>query len=95
MEGQKRVETQRSVCLRCLLVVRASTLASDSSGGTNIDTLDVGEVEVTEEVLGLLVHRDLDHIELGELGDDVVLPLTLLLLELEGDATDGSSVVCD
>ena len=29
-------------------------------------------------------------VESGDLGDVVVLPLTLLLLELEGDAADGA-----
>jgi hypothetical protein len=43
---------------------------------------------VAEQVLGLLVDGDFDHIEFGVLGDNVVFPLTLLFLELEGNAAD-------
>lgn len=51
-----------------------------------------------EKVLGLLV--DIEHAALGvlgevesrDLGDVLVLALTLLLLKLEGDTTDGATL---
>lgn len=50
-----------------------------------------------EEVLGLGVDLELARLVLGvvegrDLGDVLVLSLTLLFLELEGDATDGTTL---
>lgn len=51
-----------------------------------------------EEVLGLGVDvelaalRVLGEVERGDLGDVLVLALTLLLLELEGDTADGTTL---
>jgi hypothetical protein len=54
--------------------------------------------EVLEEVLGLSVHvelatlRVLGEVEGRDFGDVLILALTLLLLELEGDTTDGTAL---
>lgn len=54
--------------------------------------------EVLEQVLGLAVDvqlavlRVLGEVQSGDLGDVLVLALTLLLLKLEGDATDGATL---
>jgi hypothetical protein len=51
--------------------------------------------EVLEQVLGLVVDvqlASLGEVESGDLGDELVLALTLLFLKLEGDTTDGSSL---
>lgn len=54
--------------------------------------------EVLEQVLGLAVDvqlavlRVLGEVQGGDLGDVLVLALTLLLLKLEGDATDGATL---
>jgi hypothetical protein len=50
---------------------------------------------VLEQVLGLVVDiqlASLGEVESGNLGDELVLALTLLLLKLEGDTTDGSTL---
>jgi len=52
---------------------------------------------VLEQVLSLVVDVELAAVGLGEvegrdLGHVLILALTLLLLELEGDTTDGSSL---
>jgi hypothetical protein len=54
--------------------------------------------EGLEEVLGLLVDIEstrlgvLGEVESGDLGDVLVLALTLLFLELEGDTADGATL---
>ena len=54
--------------------------------------------EGLEEVLGLLVDIEstrlgvLGEVESGDLGDVLVLSLTLLFLELEGNTTDGTTL---
>jgi len=51
--------------------------------------------KVLEQVLGLVVDiqlASLGEVESGNLGDELVLALTLLLLKLEGDTTDGSTL---
>ena len=54
--------------------------------------------EGLEEVLGLLVDIEstrlgvLGEVESGDLGDVLVLALTLLFLELEGDTADGTTL---
>jgi hypothetical protein len=54
--------------------------------------------EALEEVLGLLVDVEstrlgvLGEVESGDLGDVLVLALTLLLLKLEGDTADGTTL---
>jgi len=63
-------------------------------------TLVIGKTyaEVLEEVLGLGVDIELaslgvlGEVESGDLGDVLILALTLLLLELEGDAADGATL---
>lgn len=59
--------------------------------------LEVVEAEGLEEVLGVgvdieLAGLGLGDIESGDLGDVLVLALTLLLLELEGDTADGATL---
>lgn len=54
--------------------------------------------EVLQQILGLDVDVELaalgvlGEVEGGDLGDVLILALTLLLLELEGDTADGSSL---
>ena len=54
--------------------------------------------EVLQQVLGLDIDVELaalgvlGEVEGGDLGDVLILALTLLLLELEGDATDGAAL---
>jgi hypothetical protein len=54
--------------------------------------------EALEEVLGLLVDVEsarlavLGEVEGGDLGDVLILALTLLFLELEGDTADGTTL---
>jgi hypothetical protein len=50
--------------------------------------------QVLQQVLGVGIDLKtvLVGVESGDLGDVLVLPLTLLLLELEGDTTDGSTL---
>jgi hypothetical protein len=54
--------------------------------------------EALEEVLGLLVDVEsarlavLGEVESRDLGDVLILALTLLFLELEGDTTDGTTL---
>jgi hypothetical protein len=54
--------------------------------------------EALEEVLGLLVDVEsarlavLGEVESGDLGDVLILALTLLFLELEGDTADGTTL---
>lgn len=54
--------------------------------------------EGLEEVLGLLVDIErtrlavLGEVEGGDLGDVLILALTLLFLELEGDTADGTTL---
>ena len=54
--------------------------------------------EVLEEVLGLAIDvelaalRVLGEVEGGDLGDELILALTLLFLELEGDSTDWTTL---
>lgn len=73
-----------------LLVSTALGSSGGSCGRGYNNSWDVGEVEVAEQVLGLLVDGDFDDVEFGVLGHDVIFPLTLLFLELEGNATDGT-----
>jgi len=64
----------------------------DDVGGDGV------EAEGLEEVLGLLVDIEstrlgvLGEVESGDLGDVLVLALTLLFLELERDAADGTTL---
>ena len=74
-----------------LLVVSTLATSTTSRGSgrrRDNDAWEVGEVEVTEEVLSLLVDGDLGNIKLGVFGDNVVFSLTLLFLQLERNATD-------
>lgn len=54
--------------------------------------------QALEQVLGLLVDVEstrlavLGEVEGGDLGDVLILALTLLFLELEGDTTDGTTL---
>lgn len=63
-----------------------------------VDFADRGDktyAKVLEQVLGLVVDvqlASLGEVESGNLGDELVLALTLLLLKLEGDTTDGSTL---
>lgn len=62
----------------------------------NID-LHVLEAQALQEILGLGINVQLAALELadvegGDLGDVLVLALTLLLLELEGDTADGATL---
>lgn len=64
--------------------------------GDNVD-LEVVEAKGLEQVLGVgvdieLAGLGLGDIESGDLGDVLVLALTLLLLELEGDTADGATL---
>jgi hypothetical protein len=67
----------------------------------NVDALQVNgctHAQALEEVLGLLVDIEstrlavLGEVEGGDLRDVLILALTLLFLQLEGDATDGTSL---
>ena len=64
--------------------------------GDNVD-LEVVEAHVLEQGLGVGVDVELAGLGLGDiqsrdLGDVLVLALTLLLLELEGDTADGATL---
>ena len=61
----------------------------DLGGG---DTLEGLKVKGLEQVLGLGIDLDSRGIQSRELGDVVILALTLLLLKLEGDTTNGSTL---
>lgn len=56
---------------------------------------DATYAKVLEQVLGLGVDLELaglGEVEGGNLGDVLILALTLLLLELEGDTADGTTL---
>lgn len=62
-------------------------------GGRKIKTY----AQVLEQVLGLDVNIELAavglaEVESGNLGNKLILALTLLLLKLEGDTTDGTTL---
>jgi hypothetical protein len=69
------------------------------SAGASIEIFDsITYAEGLEEVLGLLIDVEgtrlgvLGEVESGDLGDVLVLALTLLFLELEGDTADGTTL---
>ena len=81
--------------LSTLLAVTAG-LAEGVNGGLldldGSDTSKVLKVQGLEQSLSIGVDLNSRSIQGRELGDVVVLALALLLLELEGDATDGSTL---
>lgn len=83
------------VAARAVAESSLATLGSLSLGdGDDVDG-DGLEAKVLEQVLGLVVDiqlASLGEVESGNLGDELVLALTLLLLKLEGDTTDGSTL---
>ena len=78
----------------------------ESNWEAMLATLYYGEVEgmratyaeALEQVLGLLVYVErarlavLGEVEGGDLGDVLILALTLLFLKLEGDTADGAAL---
>jgi len=90
----------RLVAARRAVVAEPAAAALDGLGLGDGDDVDGDGVEakVLEEVLGLGVDieltalRVLGEVEGGDLGDVLILALTLLLLELEGDTADGSTL---
>jgi len=80
--------------LSALLAITAG-LAGVDDGLLDLDGGDAGQllkVQGLEQVLGLGVRRIGREEEGRDLGDVVVLALTLLLLKLEGDAADGTTL---
>jgi len=80
--------------LSALLAITAG-LAGVDDGLLDLDGGDAGQllkVQGLEQVLGLGVDLDGGGVEGRDLGDVVVLALTLLLLKLEGDAADGTTL---
>lgn len=74
-----------------LALVDATTLARDLRLGDVVDLHVLGEhAHGDEHSLGVSVDLDGSVSDLRLLGDVVVTSLTLLLLELEGDAVDGT-----
>jgi hypothetical protein len=75
-----------------------ATLDNLLLGNSNNVDGDGVEAHGLKEVLGLLVNVQgavlavLREVESGDLGDVLILALTLLFLELEGDATDGTAL---
>lgn len=77
-------------------------MESNCGKSVRLDRVHVGATETyteaLEEILGLLVDVQraglavLGEVEGRDLGDVLILALTLLFLELEGDTTDGSSL---
>jgi hypothetical protein len=90
-----RVCYKRRENLSTLLAVTAG-LAEGVDGGlldlNGSDTSKVLEVQGLEQSLSLGIDLNGRGVEGRELGDVVVLALALLLLELEGDTTDGSTL---
>jgi len=65
------------------------------NGLLDLDGGDAGQllkVQGLEQVLGLGIDLDGRGVESRDLGDVVVLALTLLLLKLEGDTADGTTL---
>lgn len=85
------VTTRRPVAEAAAAVERLGLGDGDDVGGDGL------EAEVLEQVLGLLVDVELAGLGLGkverrDLGHVLVLALTLLLLELEGDTSYGPAL---
>ena len=68
-----------------------SLVAGAGHLGDGGDALDVGEVKGLEHIGGVEVHVDVVQVQEGAVGDEVHAALALLLLDLEGDATDGTA----
>ena len=75
-----------------IFVVRAALAGNTRNGGGDNNAWDVGEVEVAQHVLGLLVNGNFDNIKFRVLRYNVVLPLALLFLKLERNATHWAPV---
>jgi hypothetical protein len=74
----------------------AGTLGLLLGDSDNVD-LEAVEAEALEEILGVVVDVELaglglGDVESGDLGNVLILALTLLLLELEGDTADRATL---
>lgn len=75
-------------------------LVTGSAGGKSMTVIvgDATYAEVLQQVLGLDIDvelaalRVLGEVEGGDLGDVLILALSLLFLELEGDTADGATL---
>lgn len=75
-------------------------LVTGSAGGKSMTVMvgDATYAEVLQQVLGLDIDvelaalRVLGEVEGGDLGDVLILALSLLFLELEGDTADGATL---
>jgi len=97
LQNQRPIFPQKNILVAARAVAESSlaTLGSLSLGdGDDVDG-DGVEAKVLEQVLGLVVDiqlASLGEVESRDLGDELILALTLLFLKLEGDTADGSSL---
>merc|ERR550539_2001758 len=68
-----------------------SVISGPAVGG-HLESRNALEVHHLQHLLGLGVNLDDVLLQLGHVGDVVVSPLTLLLLQLDGDASHGAAL---